>query len=75
MEGNQEVTLNNIKLIAAAIAGTSCGFTAMAADLVEVQEGDVISAEVLNGIIGGINDATTGFADDSELDGTWSCTT
>jgi hypothetical protein len=38
-------------------------------------EGDVISASVMNALLGRINDVQRGFASGSDLVGTWSCTT
>lgn len=46
----------------------------VAQELVEVKEGDVISAEVINGLISGLNQVQNGFQSVDDLDGTWSCT-
>jgi len=44
-------------------------------DLVQVQEGDVISADVINSLIRQVSNSTQGFASDDELDGAWQCDT
>ena len=43
-------------------------------ELVQVKDGDVISAEVINSLISGLSDVQNGFNSVDDLDGIWSCT-
>ena len=56
-------------LITALASGSS------AQEIVEVKEGDVISAEVINSLIQSVANSRKGFEDEMELDGRWSCVT
>ena len=62
------------KQIWAALIGT-LGAASYAQEIVEVKEGDVISAEVINSLIQSVANSRKGFEDEMELDGRWSCVT